>query len=264
MRVHAAQLPAASNDDRVLITDQALIVLDGATSHDPEMPGAGAYVDTLGQQLQHQVHERNDLREALAAAITRTADLLTLRPGTGPCSTVAIARVGPRTLDVLVLGDSSIIVGTNTGTTTLHTDDRLARLGLAEADQYRERLAHGHGYDDTHRRMLAALQRAERQRRNRRGGYWIAEADPVAARHAVTATYPRHAAQWAIVATDGATDTAPLAVNDWPSIAATAGTAELVDLLHRCRDWEAIVDPSGTQLPRSKRHDDKTLAVLHM
>lgn len=264
MRVHTAQVPATSGDDRLFSTDHALIVLDGATSHNPEMPAAGTYVDILGQHLQCQVRERDDLRWALAAAITETANQLNLQPGAGPCSTVAIVRIGPRTLDLLVLGDSSVIIGSATGAPTVHTDDRLARLGLPEADQYRERLAHGQGYDDTHRSILAALQRSERRWRNRHDGYWIAEADPVAAQHAVTATYSRDAALWAILATDGATDTVPKLGTDWPSVAATAGPTDLLDLLQRCHDWEAHTDPNGTELPRSKRHDDKTIAVVHL
>ncbi|MGX1774842.1 hypothetical protein ACWIGW_22205 [Nocardia brasiliensis] len=172
-------------------------------------------------------------------------------------------RIGLRTVDVLVLGDSCATVRSTVGTTTTHTDNRLSDLNLPEAEQYRNRLAHGHGYDETHRGILASLQRAERRRRNRQGGYWIAEADPIAAYQSVTATYLRGTTKWAILATDGATDTAPQVIPGWPSIAASADSAELLDLLRRCHDWEANTDPNGIRVPRSKRHDDKTVAVVH-
>jgi hypothetical protein len=40
-------------------------------------------------------------------------------------------------------------------------------------------------------------------------------------------------------------------------------TPELKLLLRRCHEWEAAVDPNGIGLPRAKRHDDKTLAVIN-
>jgi hypothetical protein len=54
--------------------------------------------------------------------------------------------------------------------------------------QYRVRLASGVGCDQAHKRLLQELQREQRQRRNQPSGYWIAQADLAAARHAGTRT----------------------------------------------------------------------------
>ncbi|NEW36863.1 hypothetical protein GV791_30550, partial [Nocardia cyriacigeorgica] len=190
MIVHSAQLPAQADEDRAVASQHAVIVLDGATAHDPETPRAGTYVDTLSTELQSRIGPANDLRTALADAIRATAELLELAPGKSPSSTVAVVHIQPDTVDLLVLGDSAIIVGTIDGAQHIHTDDRLERLGLPQADNYRHRLATGTGYDDQHRELLRELQRAERQWRNRPRGFWIAEADPAAADHALTASYP--------------------------------------------------------------------------
>jgi hypothetical protein len=48
---------------------------------------------------------------------------------------------------------------------------------------------------------------------------------------------------------------------DWSALPVDA------DHLHRCleqlHEWEADRDPDGRLLPRSKRHDDKTLVTWH-
>lgn len=77
------------------------------------------------------------------------------------------------------------------GTHEVQTDDRLDELAIPQADEYRRRLAGGTGYDESHRGLLGELQRAQRARRNREDGYWIAEADPNAAHHARIIDYPR-------------------------------------------------------------------------
>lgn len=258
----SAQVAATSDDDRVITSDDTLIVLDGATSHHPDTPPAGVYVDALAQQLQQRITRTSDLEQNLASAIEATAHNLNLRPGTAPSSTVAITRCSPSTLDVLVLGDSSAIVGGDSE--VVHTDSRLDYLELPDVDRYQRRLRRHCGYDDQHRRILSDLQRHERQYRNRPGGYWIAEADPQAAYAAVTASYPLRTVQWAILATDGATDILPALGINWSTVASIPDHETLHELLVRCHNWEATIDPDGSQLPRSKRHDDKTLAVLHL
>ncbi|WP_280229056.1 hypothetical protein [Nocardia cyriacigeorgica] len=261
MIVHSAQLPAQSDEDRIAISDHAVIVLDGATAHDPAMPRAGKYVDTLATELGHRIDASNDLRTALADAIDSTAALLRLTPGTSPSSTVSIVRVAPATVDLLVLGDAAAIVRTTDGTEHVHSDDRLERLELPDADRYRHRLASGAGYDRAHRDLLQSLQRAERKQRNQPGGFWVAEADPRASDHALTTSYARDEVVWAIAATDGAFDVLPALGVGWRAVASLTN-AGLLDLLRHCQSWEATTDPHGQALPRAKRHDDKSVAVV--
>ncbi|WP_040833664.1 protein phosphatase 2C domain-containing protein [Nocardia brevicatena] len=264
MEVATAQLDARSGDDRVLTTRNSVIVLDGASSFAPDMPTAGTFVDTLGQELRAQCETgTEDLTAALSRAIETTSSRLGLQPGAAPSSTVSIVRVGHTAIDVLALGDSPIIVGRTDGTFETIHDDRLDRLDLPEATRYRERLRAGSGYDDEHRAILGELQHQERKRRNRDGGYWIAEADHAAAQHSITARYARDDVAWVILATDGAAEPlAPLGIS-WSDVAQLDASG-LAELLVRCEHWEAQTDPAGRQQPRAKRHDDKTVAVVRL
>lgn len=263
LAVSAAQLAANSDDDRLVVTNNAVIVLDGATAHDPSMPTAGKYVDHLADDLAELIEEPRELPDVLRSAVERTSTALNLSPGAAPSSTVVLIRVHPSTVEALVLGDSSAIFGHRGGGVTVHTDERLSDLGLREASTYRERLAAGSGYDEEHRSILQALQTAERSHRNQPGGYWIAEAEPNAASHALHVRYPRDEVSWAIAATDGVSDSMPRLNTNWADLARMT-QPQLCDFLDVMRAWEAETDPNGARLPRAKRHDDKTVAVIHL
>jgi hypothetical protein len=255
--VASAQLPEPPEGaDRIFIAPNAVIVLDGASAFGPANPDPAAYVECLGSHLRYALTSdpRADLPDALAAAIETTAVELELTPGLAPSSTVAIARWIDDRVDLLVLGDSQI-------TTPLGTvrDNRLDSIGVSERSEYQSRLAAGHGYDDEHRALLVALQTVQATHRNRSDGYWIAEADPRAAVHAITATHAVSDLPWLVLATDGAyLPLDHLGIEVEP----TNTPDELAALLRRCARWEATSDPHGTDLPRSKRHDDKTLVAL--
>ncbi len=263
VEVECAQLAASSDDDRIVVAGDAVVVLDGATAHDPQMPAAGHYVDHLADELRERITESSNLAAVLENSIAKTACSLGVVPGIGPSTTVAAVRVNRDNLEVLVLGDSSVIVGLSDSSYAVHTDDRLSRLDLPESREYQRRLSAGKGYDDEHRAILRRLQVAERSRRNQPDGYWIAEADPDAAHHALTVEYPRAVVRWVILASDGAFDLIPVLGVDWPAVARMTAP-ELNDLLHRCHVWESQTDPTGCALPRAKRHDDKTIAVVHV
>jgi hypothetical protein len=178
-------------------------------------------------------------------------------------STVAIARVNDTAADLLLLGDSYIAYRL-AGTTTVLTDDRLDQLGLSQSRLYRERLAAGSGYGPAHTDLLRQLQVGQRARRNVPGGYWIASADPEAARNAITVTLPVASLEWIVLATDGAADTIRrLGLDDWDAIA-RSDQAGLSAILEHCHEWEENADPDGSQYPRAKRHDDKAIAAIRL
>jgi hypothetical protein len=200
------------------------------------------------------------LQKVLASAIAATASALDLHDDDGPSSTVAVARVNSEVADLLVLGDSYIAYRAGDAITVL-SDDRLGGLRLPESRRYRDRLAAGHGYDESHAAILRELQAGQRARRNAPDGYWIASADPRAAAHAITRSIPASAMRWIALATDGAVNTARhLGLDDWEAIACM-DQAGLSAFLRRCHAWEEAADPDGRQFPRAKRHDDKALAV---
>ncbi|WP_069164033.1 PP2C family serine/threonine-protein phosphatase [Nocardia altamirensis] len=261
MNISTAQLPARSGDDRVLVAANGVVLLDGATAFDPDMPSASAYVDVLAEELNRRLDSSQDLRTILSDAIAATASVLRLQPGQAPSSTVSVLRTNQGTADLLVLGDSPVVVGRD-GSHDLITDRRMAELNLPESERYRERLASGSGYDQHHYSLLRSLQRRQRERRNRPDGYWIAEADPSAADHAIVANYRLQEIDWIVLATDGASNPLrPLSIS-WAEVA-QMDTPGLTRLLARCQEWEAEVDPCGQLQPRSKRHDDKSIVVAH-
>ncbi|GAA1315394.1 hypothetical protein [Pseudonocardia xinjiangensis] len=193
MKVHTAQLAGdGTNADRVFVTDNAVIMLDGASAFEPVDVEPGTYAETLGRNLADELFKAPGvpIAEAVADAIGRTTAKLNLRSGASPSSTVAVLRVRPRAADLYVLGDSAIYYGTGRRTQRL-VDNRLSTAATREHAHYLAQLRAGHGYNDAHRGALVRLQRAQRQARNVEGGYWIAEADPAAANRALTATLHR-------------------------------------------------------------------------
>ncbi|PSR66013.1 MULTISPECIES: hypothetical protein [Nocardia] len=265
MQVHFAQLPASSDADRIVITSNSVVVLDGATSFAGSDVPAGRYAQQLGASITANERPEASAVEILENAIGDTAISLGMDAWneSGPSSTVAWLRMREDLgrLDALALGDSLIVIGRADGSPAeILCDDRLEQLGLSMSEQYRSRLRAGGGYDEAHRSLLMKLQEAQRNYRNVPGGYWIASADPTAARQALTKSLAVTEVAWVILATDGAADLIAALDVPWHEIA-PLGSAELADLLARCQRWEAEIDPSGAKLPRAKRHDDKTIAV---
>ncbi len=252
------------NQDRVFRLPNGLILLDGASSFGTQQRYDGAwYADHLGHEL-HDVLARQPGRElvdALAAAIARVP-----RPRTGidqdpPSSTVAIARWNDEDLDVLVLGDSPAVVFHRDGTATIVQDDRLAAIAPQQRHAYRERLRHGGEFDAAHTALLHSLQAAQRQQRNTPGGYWIAELDPQAARHALTHTFSRADAPAVLLVSDGIAAgveqyATPPTWHAARQVIEAEGARRLAELIHVIE----LSDPDGRRWPRAKRHDDKSVA----
>lgn len=262
-----AELPggAGRGQDRCRIADGLAIVLDGASAFDKQAnPDASDYVEHLADELLRIFvgDPRGDLRAGLAYAIETTAKELDIVPGQGPSSTVAVARWGPDTVDTLVLGDSTIVVCTDAGRDAL-MDGALAAIAPEVRSRYRNRLAAGNGFSAMHLADLAELQRHQAAHRNRPGGYWIAEADPKAARHALVHSYPSEQVVWLVAATDGAQQGIDHLNFDWDSIARSDAESSF-DLLVDLHHWESHNDPDGARLPRSKRHDDKALVIARL
>ena len=51
-----------------------------------------------------------------------------------------------------------------------------------------------------------------------------------------------------------------LGLAGWPALR-HASDHDLTQILERCQSWELDDDPNGWELPRAKRHDDKSLAA---
>jgi hypothetical protein len=108
-RIASAMLPDREHSqDRIFTTDNAVIVLDGASAFEPGGASAADYVDHLGEHLAAALRSdpAADLRIALESAIAAIARRLELEPDRSPASTVSIARTVDDELELLVLGDT--------------------------------------------------------------------------------------------------------------------------------------------------------------
>jgi hypothetical protein len=259
--VAGAMLPGGQppGQDRWHATASAVVVLDGASAHDPEAPPADTYVTELCTALAEALAAGSDTRSALRGSIAKVAHRLGVVEGKGPSSTVLLLRAVDARIELAALGDSTAILGLRDGRIERVTDNRIAQIALDLRDQYRQRLRAGHGFDATHRALLREIQHAERAARNRPGGYWIAETDPTVAEHAIIRHYPASLVEWCVLATDGAQRLYDHRGGDWSTLPADPShLRHRVEQLHR---WESEHDPDGRLLPRAKRHDDKTLVV---
>jgi hypothetical protein len=244
------------HDGVTFTAPNAVIILDGASQPDPSEHDGGWLADTLGREVcQHLAGDR-DLALILGRAIGAVAQRYGLNPGSSPLTTVSIVRWDADTVDVLVLGDSPVVALGRDGRVREVRDERLHRIPVPELSE------DGPGFGFDHRDWWRWIVDAERAHRNRPGGYWIGEAVPDAAAHAVRVKWNRRDLAAVLVMTDGvAKGVDDYGVPpDWPAAFTVASNdpGHLVDLVH---DTEAD-DPDGTRWPRSKRHDDKAVALV--
>ncbi len=246
-----------------MLLPTAVAVLDGASAPDPADRDGGWYAGQLARQLAARLpDERLDLTTVLADSIAAVAADHRLEPGRSPSATVVMLRWTADRTDGLVLGDSSLVAFAPGRPAEEVVDDRLAAVAPAQRVAYHDRLSAGGGYDQEHRSLLRDLVGEQRRHRNCRGGYWIAEADPAAAGHALVRSWPAGALAGAALATDGVTrGIGRIGLPSWSAALELMRTGGPAAVLGAVRAVEAA-DPDGRRWPRSKRHDDQALVVV--
>jgi hypothetical protein len=267
-RIEVAERPGVGPDgtvrpseDVVVVLPNAVVLLDGATSLDPDLPSGGWYASRLAGELAGRLagYPDTDLADLLAAAIKSVARDHGLVPGRSPSSTVALLRWNETTVEGLVLADSPIVAFMSDGPSVL-ADTRIDRMPPGAG--YRTQLRTGGGYGENH---LVALRKAAEStalRRNTEDGFWVAEADPEAAHQAERTTWPIESVTTVLMASDGVTcglDTYGV-FSGWQDLHDLAVTAGPEAVLDRVRAAEKE-DPDGTRWPRPKPHDDQALVV---
>ncbi|MFI7212967.1 hypothetical protein ACIBP4_00195 [Micromonospora maritima] len=111
-----------------------------------------------------------------------------------------------------------------------------------------------------HANALAELVARQTATRNRPGGWWVAAADPNAAQYAQVASYPIDAMRRAAVLSDGATRPVDqMEIYGWPEYLDLMDKVGPAGLIANVRSVESN-DPQGDRYPRTKRHDDASLA----
>ncbi|MEU1813501.1 hypothetical protein [Micromonospora aurantiaca (nom. illeg.)] len=257
-----------TNQDQYVVVDGAAAVLDGATSwlhtdQEPESRDGGWYTRVLGAALAVRLPGHGTpLDVILEAAIADVRGTYGLKPGDSPYSTATLTRWNAKIIDLLVLGDTPALVHYNDGTNVLVADERLAATAPAERDAYRDHLREGRGFDDDLADLIATLQRTERHSFNQPGGFWVAEAEPAAAGHAVCRTLPVDEVDALTLMTDGAAaSVTDYELTDWAGMHSELSRHGIAAWLHRTHLTEET-DPDGRRWPRTKKHDDKT--ALHL
>ncbi|WP_457032532.1 protein phosphatase 2C domain-containing protein [Kitasatospora sp. P5_F3] len=258
--------PGRLTEDHIVVLPDAVIVLDGVSTVTGDEPRGGWYARTLGAELARAFGDGAgpDLRVVLAEAIRAVAAEHRLLPGRSPAATVAVLRRSGDRLDAAVLGDSPVVAYGRDGAVHELRDDRLADLVAPRPQlaEYRNRLAAGSGFDPRHRELMQELREFQYTVINREGGYWIAEAEPEAGLHAVTASWPLADLTDVLLATDGVSslvDDYQLA--GWATLVEDcrrAGPQWLVDAVHEAEAG----DQGAMKWPRGKIHDDKALAHI--
>lgn len=198
------------------------------------------------------------LYEALAAVAASHADTCDLTdPGT-PCAAVGILRIGPETVDTLALSDVTVVIENKQGP-QVTCDLRIEEISGTEPDAVAGMLFN----TPEHKAALTALVSNQTRTRNRADGWWVAASDPEAARHALTNSYPRSSIRRMAIFSDGATRPVDqMGLYSWSEYLTLLDKLGPAGLVAHVRDIETA-DPDGARHPRTKRHDDATLANWH-
>lgn len=266
MRVLVASDPGSAdrdNEDWVHADEHLVAVLDGATARTETgcIHGVAWYSHRLGTAIVDLARTPEmPLAKVLAEAITQvarthasTCDLT--HPGT-PSAGVGLVRIGKTGIEYLVLGDVSVVIDRDAMLTVV-TDNRVSMTAAAERAE-----ADRHPIGSAEKAAaLLAMKHAELAARNTPGGYWIAEADPEVAKHALTGAHPVDEATRIAVLSDGAARAVTLGLLDWPGaldLLNTEGPAGLIALVRRAE----AEDPYATRWRRNKESDDATAVYV--
>jgi hypothetical protein len=236
----------------------------------PQPPGqdGGWYARLLGSALTELLPGRDQaLTSAVSQAIEKVREVHGLTPGNSPSCTVALIRwdESEGTLEALALADSPIVVYMKSGAVDVLIDDRLSKVGVEEHARIHNFLREGRGFaGDEFSALVRALQLVELPLRNHEDGFWVAEAAPSAAEHAIFRSWPLEDVTDAIALSDGAAaGVCMYAQQSWRDLLAlvrSSGPGALLQTVHAVEEG----DPDGQRWPRAKRHDDKTIAHLQI
>jgi hypothetical protein len=252
------------NEDFIVATNRAVVVLDGLSVPDGMetgcVHGTTWYVEQLGTRLLVEVTQIPliPLQETLANAINEVASLHANtceldHPGT-PAATVAILRTAGW-IEYLVLSDATIVLDTLYEGVQVINDGRVETTATNAEQSLLATPAGSPARDELRKEMISE----RRSARNTEDGYWVAASSPMAAGHAITGSYRPGKVRQAAVLTDGAARLAAFGVADWPEILQTLEDKGPDELIMHVRTAEAS-DPECTTWPRSKPHDDATVA----
>ena len=251
MRVSLVTEPGFSawpNEDFAVVTNTLAVLLDGG-AFSAVLPAAVAapcahdarwFTRALGARLVAELSAEPPvwIAEGVARAIdgvaAQHAKTCEVDDETHPSAAVAILRELPDVYEYYVLGDSTIVFDLADGTQVARSDKRLSQLAPAER---------------------------ERARRNVRGGYWIASANPDAAARGRQGHIGRGDLRRAALLSDGAAAVVErYELLDWGSALDAMDKDGPQAIIRAARDAEES-DPQAERWPRGKVHDDATVVL---
>lgn len=254
--------PDRPSEDATASAPGVLVLLDGATARTETgcLHGVAWYAQHLADAIVEEFRKRASLSpaRALAAAITRTADLhrdtCDLAHLGTPSAAVAVVHVAGDVLRYLVLGDVTVVLDTTNGLQVI-SDQRVSQTASTEraaADAMQ-------ATDPAKPAALVRMKHAELAARNAPGGYWVATSDPTVAQHALTGEIHRTHVRRASLFSDGAARAVDLfGIHDWFGVLKVLQESGPEELIHQVRAAEAS-DPEATRWPRNKISDDATI-----
>lgn len=262
MRIEAATLAGGGvNQDYYAYGNTYALVLDGASSFLPEQTSidAATYVKALGESLAAQLEycALDKISEVVATAIEEVVKKYEFVEESSPNSTIVIAKWTQEELATYVLGDSSCLVYKQDGNVTVNTDNSMALFGEDIRDDYRKRLKSGLGFDKYHRNLLKNLQQVQLKHKNIENGYWIAGASLTAGYRGLVEKYLLESVNFIILASDGRL-TSLQKFNESISDKKNLNMRKILEM----QDIFEELDSNGSQYPRSKLHDDKTVVKI--
>jgi hypothetical protein len=247
--------PDRPSEDRIFQTNNAVVILDGATQAFT-LERSGAWIaDEVGRRLANALEQTPtvDLRSLLRTTIAEVAETFGLQPGSSPSTTVSIVRTLGDVADILVLCDSPVVVMDTDGLATAIQDGRLSNVSST--------VPRPPGKRDMSKPEWVERMTTFETYRNKPGGYWCVSASPEAAEEAIVTQVDLAECKAIMLMTDGVS-----AIVDsyqqlsWAEAMNLADTdpAELIDFVHNTE----LGDPDATRWTRGKTHDDKAVALL--
>ncbi|MFC3981720.1 integrase [Streptosporangium jomthongense] len=279
MRITFATAPGTEsrpNEDFVLATTQAALVLDGAGGP-PEL-GSGCihgtpwYVETLGVRVMDLLITRRGipLTDALAEGVSQVAALHVdtcdlLNPGT-PSATAVLIREHEQRLDYLVLSDAVLVLDGPDGIRHL-ADRRIDEIG----PEIRERMNKFRPGTPEHQAERLQLVAEQHRPRNRPGGHWVAATMPEAAYQALAASLPLRDLGRMALLSDGAARYVDFALGGWVDLMAVLtkqGPEGLIAQVRQAEDGDADgvrfpVQSVTTTLPPCWQRSEISRLVRH-
>ncbi|MHA6806276.1 hypothetical protein [Salinifilum ghardaiensis] len=254
------------NEDWWVASETVVVVLDGATIRTDTgcVHGLPWFVRQLGSTLFSAAQNVATplpaaIKQAIEHVVDQHSDTCDLtHPGT-PSAAIGIVRDTGDRLDWASLGDVTVLVDTINDGVCVTSDDRVSYTAQEERAECDRHLLGTDGKMDA----IHAMKPKELAARNVEGGYWIASVDPSAAKHALTGSVQRRAAQSFAVYSDGVGRALDF------GLASDAG--DLLDQLHRHGPAQTINavreaerdDSLGKAVPRNKKTDDATAVIAN-